>query len=96
MATKAVPTVVTGVVGAAAFEVLTKAPWRKATVGAAALGLRAARSAEHATKVSAERARLAVADVFAEATDRAGGRVSPPAAAGATPAAAAKAGDACH
>ncbi|WP_155728220.1 DUF1490 family protein, partial [Mycobacterium avium] len=41
--TRAVPTVVTGVVGAAAYEALARAPWRKVTVSATALGLRAAR-----------------------------------------------------
>ncbi|MCV7074804.1 DUF1490 family protein, partial [Mycobacterium szulgai] len=32
-----VPTVVTGLVGAAAYEALAKAPWRKVTVSAAAV-----------------------------------------------------------
>lgn len=35
---KAMPTVVTGVVGVAAYEALAKAPWRKATVMATAWG----------------------------------------------------------
>ncbi len=90
---KAVPTVVTGVVGAAAYEVLVKAPWRKVTVSAAALGLRAARTTERKTKESAEQARLVVADVMAEARERVGEQVPPP-----PPAAASthEAGDACH
>ena len=94
--TKVVPTVVTGVVGAAAYEALAKAPWRKVTVSAAALGLRAARTTERKTKESAERARLAVADVLAEATDRIGERVSPPVAVEVTSSSSPKAGDACH
>lgn len=69
---KAVPTVVTGVAGVAAWEVLVKAPWRKVTVGAAALGLRAARATERKTRESAEKARLAAADVMAEARERVG------------------------
>ena len=92
---KAVPTVVTGVVGAAAYEVLVKAPWRKVTVSAAALGLRAARTTERKTKESAEQARLAVADVMAEARERVGEQVPPPPA-GSTPTSAREAGDACH
>ncbi|MBO0879299.1 MAG: DUF1490 family protein [Mycobacterium sp.] len=70
--TKAVPTVATGVVGAAAYAALAKAPWRKATVSVTALGLRVVREAERQTKQSAERARLAVADVLAEAVERTG------------------------
>jgi hypothetical protein len=69
---KAVPTVATGVVGVAAYEALAKAPWRKATVSATALGLRVVREAERKTRDSAERARLAVADVVAEAVERIG------------------------
>lgn len=75
---KAAPTVVTGVVGVAAYEVvrnvIAKAPLREATVSGTALALRVARKAEG----SAERARLTVADVFAEAAERVGGEVRPP------------------
>jgi len=93
---KAVPTVVTGVVGAAAYEALAKAPWRKVTVSATAVGLRAARATERKTKAGAERARLAVADVLAEAADRIGERVEPPTVVPTTSTSTPKAGDACH
>lgn len=76
---KAAPTVVTGVVGVAAYEALAKAPWRQATVTATAWGLRVGRTAERKTKESAERARLAVADVLAEAVERIGEEVPSPA-----------------
>ena len=92
---KAVPPVVTGVVGVAAWEALAKAPWRKVTVSATALGLRAARATERTTKQSAERARLAVADVLAEATERIGEQVPPPPA-GSTPTLNPGTDDACH
>ena len=69
---KAMPTVVTGVVGVAAYEALAKAPWRKATVMATAWGIRVAREAERRAGQSAEQARLTVADVMAEARERAG------------------------
>lgn len=69
---KAAPTVVTGVVGVAAYEALLKAPWRKATVVATAWGLRVVRDAERKAGASAEQARLTVADVMAEARERAG------------------------
>ena len=63
---KAAPTVVTGVVGMAAYEglrkVAAKKPLRAASVYVTAWGLRAAREAEE----GAARARLAVADVVAE------------------------------
>ncbi|MGB8390007.1 DUF1490 family protein [Mycobacterium sp.] len=75
---KAVPSVVTGVVGVAAYEALAKAPWRQATVTATALGLRVARTTERKTKETAEKARLAVADVLAEAVERIGEEVPPP------------------
>lgn len=75
--TKAMPTVVTGVVGAAAYGALARAPWRKATVIATAWGLRVAREAERKAGETAERTRLTVADVMAEAKERAGGKVSP-------------------
>jgi hypothetical protein len=93
---KAVPTVVTGVVGVAAYEALAKAPWRKVTVGATALGLRAARSTERKTKEAAEKARLATADVLAEAAERIGERVAPPVAADSTPNVGHEADNACH
>lgn len=93
---KAVPTVVTGVAGVAAYEALAKAPWRKVTVGAAALGLRAARTTERKTKEGAERARLAMADVLAEAADRIGEQVPSPEAAQGAPTLTHEAGDACH
>lgn len=73
---KAVPTVVTGVVGVAAYEALrkiVKTPLREATVTAVACSMRGVRKAE----VSAERARLMAADVFAEAKERAGEEVAP-------------------
>lgn len=76
---RAAPTVATGVVGVAAYSALAKAPWRQATVIATAWGLRVAREAERQTKQRAERARLAVADVLAEAVERIG-EDSPPAA----------------
>ncbi|OBJ77727.1 hypothetical protein A9W97_00400 [Mycobacterium gordonae] len=75
---KAAPTVVTGIVGAAAYDGLrkvTKKPLRAAAVSVTALGLRLAREAEE----GAERARLAVADVVAEAAERVGMEASPPA-----------------
>lgn len=73
---KAMPTVVTGVVGAAAYGALAKAPWRKATVIATAWGMRVARDAERKAGESVEQARLTVADVMAEARERAGGDVA--------------------
>ena len=82
LVTKAVPSVVTGVVGAAAYKAVAKAPWRAATVTATAWGLRAARATERKTKQSAEQARLTVADVMAEARERAGQEGSPLTAAG--------------
>nr|WP_082977993.1 DUF1490 family protein [Mycobacterium gordonae] len=93
---KAVPALVTGVVGAAAYDVLAKAPWRKVTVSATAVGLRAARTTERKTKAGAERARLAVADVLAEAADRIGERVEPPTAVATTSTLTPKPGNACH
>ncbi len=94
--TKAVPTLVTGVVGAAAFEALAKAPWRNVTVSATAMGLRAARATERKTKEGAERARLAVADVLAEASERIGEQVPRPTVVDATSVVSHEAGDACH
>ena len=93
---KAVPTVVTGVVGAAAYEVLAKAPWRKVTVSATAVGLQATRVTARKTKQAAEKARLATADVFAEAADRLGEHVPAPTVVEATAAASHEAGDGCH
>ncbi len=95
LVTKAAPTVLTGVAGVAAWEALAKAPWRKVTVSATALGLRAARATGRKTKEGAERARLAVADVLAEATERIGEQVPPPAA-DSTPTLIHGADDACH
>ncbi len=78
LAAKAASTVVTGVVGVAAYEVVRKAvakmPLREASVGATALGLRGLRKAEE----GAERARLNVADVVAEARERIGEESIPP------------------
>ncbi|ORV47007.1 hypothetical protein AWC03_01605 [Mycobacterium europaeum] len=74
---KAMPAVVTGVVGAAAYETLAKAPWRKATVVATAWGIRMAREAERKAGRSAEQARLTVADLMAEARERAGSEGAP-------------------
>lgn len=75
---KAAPTVLTGVVGMVAYEglrkVAAKRPLRAATVSMTAWGLRVAREAEE----GAARARLAVADVVAEAAERVGNDVPPP------------------
>lgn len=76
---KAASAVVTGAVGVATYELVrkavAKAPVREATVTAAAWGLRGARKAEE----GAESARLQVADVMAEARERVGEEVPPPA-----------------
>ncbi|HEU4361156.1 MAG TPA: DUF1490 family protein [Mycobacterium sp.] len=81
LAAKAVPMTVTGVMGAAAYEALrralAKAPLRKATVVATAWGIRVAREVERKAQTGAEQARLTVADVMAEAKERAGEDVSP-------------------
>jgi hypothetical protein len=78
---KAVPTVVTGAVGVAAYEVLRKGvanvPLRAATVTVTAWGMRMAREAERKAGESAERARLTAADVVAEAKERIGEDVAP-------------------
>lgn len=75
---KAASAVVTGVVGVAAFEAIRKAsgklPARKAAVNATALGLRGVRAAE----ANAERARLAIGDVVAEAREQIGEEVPAP------------------
>lgn len=80
LASKAASVVATGFVGAAAFELARKAigklPLREASVTATAAGLRSVRKAE----VSAERARLGIADVIAEARERIGEESMPPAA----------------
>lgn len=79
MLAKAATTVATGAVGVAAYEVLRKAvaklPIREASVTAAEWGLRGARKAEEGAEV----ARLKVADVMAEARERIGEEVPPPA-----------------
>ncbi|BDE17283.1 MULTISPECIES: DUF1490 family protein [Mycobacterium] len=78
---KAAPTVVTGVVGVAAYGALRKAvakvPLREATVTMTAWGLRAVREAERKAEEGAEHARLTVADVMAEARERVGEEVPP-------------------
>lgn len=78
---KAVPTVVTGVVGVAAYEavrtVVAKAPLRQATVTVTAWGIRAAREAQRKAEHGAEQARLTVADVVAEAREHAGENIEP-------------------
>lgn len=72
---------IAGVVGAASYEGLRKAvskvPLRKATVVAAAWGIRVVRDAERKAEHSAEHARLGLADVIAEAKERAGQDVPP-------------------
>jgi len=76
---KAASTVVTGAVGVAAYEgvrkAVAKAPIREASVTATAWALRGVRKAEE----GAESARLTVADVVAEARERIGEEVPPPA-----------------
>lgn len=78
---KAVPTVVTGAVGVAAYEALRKGvakiPLRAATVTVTAWGIRVSREAERKAGESAERARLTAADVLAEAKERVGDDVTP-------------------
>ncbi|MFL0179005.1 MULTISPECIES: DUF1490 family protein [unclassified Mycobacterium] len=75
---KAAETVVTGLVGVSAFELLRRAagaaPVHRAAVTATEWGLRGTRRAE----VAAEAARLRVADVVAEARDRLGEEVPLP------------------
>lgn len=69
---KAASTVVTGLAGVTAYELLRKAaaraPLHETAVSAAELGLRGTRKAEEA----AESARLKLADVMAEARERIG------------------------
>lgn len=78
---KAAGVLVTGVAGAAAYDgvkrVLGSGVVRSGVVGATALGLRGARAAE----TGAERARLATADIIAEARERIGEQAPPPGAA---------------
>ena len=75
---KAAETVLTGLVGVSAYEVLRKAvgkaPVHRAAVTATEWGLRGSLRAE----VAAESARLRVADVIAEARDRIGEPAGPP------------------
>ncbi|CDQ47150.1 MULTISPECIES: DUF1490 family protein [Mycolicibacterium] len=76
---KAASTVVTGAVGVAAYEgvkkAVAKAPIREASVTATTWALRGVRKAEE----GAESARLTVSDVVAEARERIGEEVPPPA-----------------
>ncbi|WP_019972126.1 DUF1490 family protein [Mycobacterium sp. 141] len=78
---KAATTVITGAVGVAAYEgfrkAVAKAPVREAAVTTTTWALRGARKAEE----GAEAARLKVGDVVAEARERIGEEVPPPAAA---------------
>lgn len=75
---KAATTVVTGLVGVSAYELLRKAvdkaPLREGAVTATAWSLRGTRRAEEL----AESARLKVADVVAEARERIGEEVPAP------------------
>lgn len=76
---KAATTVITGLAGVTAYEVLRKAakkaPLRETAVTAAELSLRGTRKAEEA----AESARLKIADVVAEARERIGEEAPTPA-----------------
>jgi hypothetical protein len=76
---KVATTVATGAVGVAAYDALRKAvaklPIREAGVTAAEWALRGTRKAEE----TAETARLNIADVMAEARERIGEEVPPPA-----------------
>ncbi|MEZ0362086.1 DUF1490 family protein [Mycobacterium sp. pUA109] len=78
---KAASTVVTGLVGVSAYELLRKAvdkaPLHETAVKATEWGLRGTRRAEEA----AESTRLKLADVVAEARERIGEESPPPAAA---------------
>lgn len=79
---KAAGTVMTGLVGVAAYEtvrkVAAKAPLHEAAVATTAVALRGVRKAEE----GAESARLRVADVVAEAKERIGEEATPPVTAG--------------
>ena len=76
---KAASTVLTGLVGVTAFDVVRKAakkaPIHQTAVSAAELGLRGTRKAEEA----AESARLKISDVMAEARERIGEEAPTPA-----------------
>ncbi|MDG3010210.1 DUF1490 family protein [Rhodococcus sp. D2-41] len=76
---KAAATLATGMVGAAAYDAVRKlaatAPAHAAAVTVTEWGLRGMRKAE----VGAESARLKAADIVAEARDRLGEQVQPPA-----------------
>lgn len=76
---KAASTVVTGLAGVTAYELLkkavVKAPLHETAVATAELGLRGTRKAE----VAAESARLKIADVMAEARERIGEEAPTPA-----------------
>lgn len=76
---RAVSTVITGLVGVTAYEVLKKAakkaPLHQTAVATAELGLRSTRKAEEV----AESARLKIADVMAEARERIGEEAPTPA-----------------
>ncbi|MGZ8179084.1 DUF1490 family protein [Williamsia sp. SKLECPSW1] len=78
---RAASTVVTGAVGAAAYDVarraVRRAPLREGAVVVTSWGLRGTRRAE----TVAESARLSVADVVAEARERVGEEATPPGAA---------------
>ncbi|MBB3038461.1 DUF1490 family protein [Hoyosella altamirensis] len=75
---KALGTVVTGVVGVAAYNgarwVAKKTPTREIAVSATALGIKGARKAEE----GAENVRLTAADIVAEARGRVGEEAPPP------------------
>ncbi|CAM3604045.1 DUF1490 family protein [Tsukamurella ocularis] len=76
---KAGSALVTGLVGAAAYDAtkkaLAKAPLREGAVAATALGLKGSRKAEEV----AENVRLNAADILAEAKERVGEESTPPA-----------------
>lgn len=81
LVSKAGAMVVTGAVGAVAYDVaraaVSRAPWRDGAVVATSWGLRGTRKAEDV----AERVRLETADIVAEARDRIGEQAPPPGAA---------------
>jgi hypothetical protein len=76
---KAASMIATGAVGAAAYDgartALRKAQWRSAAVRATELAIRGTRRME----LGAEQARLAAADIVAEARERVGEEAPPPA-----------------
>ncbi|MFI8566241.1 DUF1490 family protein [Rhodococcus sp. NPDC078407] len=75
---KAASTVVTGVVGVAAYNgvkgLVERAPLRDAAVGVTSLSIKGMRKAEQ----RAESARLAAADIIAEAKEKNGEQATPP------------------